>query len=151
MFSFGLGHRFFGAVALGCGIAFAAGETLFSNWAVTVAPGPDQGTLWVFSRGEVNQGVALLRLAVDGSGKIKVEKSDVEPVDNEFSAVQANIYADKQAERRRIPTESAGGLGVVLPMFGLDESDHFFFFFLFLSVKRVGVVYLCVLGVRVLA
>jgi len=140
LFSFGLGHRVLGAVALGCGIALAAGETLFSNWAVTVAPGPDRGTLWVFSRGEVNQGVALLRLGLDGSGKVKVEKSNVEPVDNEFSAVQANIYADKQAERRRIPTETAGGLGVVLPMFGLDESDHFLEPRGFFSLKQVGVV-----------
>ena len=126
------------AVALGCGMALAAGETLFSNWAVAVAPGPDQGTLWVFSRGEVNQGVALLQLGLDGSGKVKVDKPNVEPVDNEFSVVQANIYADKQAERRRIPAEIAGDLGVVFPMFGLDESDHFLEPRGFFSLKRIG-------------
>ena len=128
------------AVALGCGIALAAGETLFSNWAVAVAPGPNEGNLWVFSRGEVNQGVALLQLGLDGSGKINVKKSDVEPVDNEFSVVQANIYADKQAERRRIPVETAGDLGAVFPMFGLDESDHFLEPRGFFSLKRIGAV-----------
>jgi hypothetical protein len=94
----------------------------------------------VFSRGEVNQGVALLQLGLDGSGKIKVEDSDVEPVDNEFSVVQANIYADKQAERRRVPVETAGDLGAVFPMFGLDESDHFLEPRGFFSLKRIGAV-----------
>jgi len=135
------------AVALGCGMALAAGETLFSNWAVAVAPGPNPGNLWVFSRGEVNQGVSLLQLGLDGSGKIKVEKSDVEPVDNEFSVVQANIYADKLAERRRIAVETAGDLGAVLPMFGLDESDHFLEPRGFFSLKRVGAVDLSPLDV----
>ena len=106
-------------------MVYAEGETLFSNWAVSVAPGPTAGQLWVYSRGEVNQGVALLPLTLDASGKIKVGKSQVEPVDNEFAAVHYQTYADKLAERRRFPMEVAGDLGVVLPMFGLDEEDHF--------------------------
>ena len=124
----------------GVGMALAEGETLFSNWAVSVAPGPTAGQLWVYSRGEVNQGVALLPLTLDGSGKIKVGKSQVEPVDNEFAAVHYQTYADKLAERRRFPMEVAGDLGVVLPMFGLDEEDHFQEPRGFFSLKEGGVI-----------
>ena len=129
-----------GAVLLLCGtgIAYAEGETLFSNWAVSVAPGPTAGQLWVYSRGEVNQGVALLNLNLDASGKVKVGKSQVEPVDNDFSAVHYQTYADKLAERRRFPMEVAGNLGVVLPMFGLDEEDHFTEPRGFFSLKESG-------------
>ena len=122
------------------GMAFAEGEILFSNWAVSVAPGPKDGQLWVYSRGEVNQGTSLLTLESDGSGKVKVKKSLVEPVDNEVSAVHAQIYADKLAEHRRFSAEKAGDLGVVLPMFGLDESDHFLEPLGFLSLRASGVV-----------
>lgn len=121
-------------------MVYAEGETLFSNWAVSVAPGPTAGQLWVYSRGEVNQGVALLPLTLDASGKIKVGKSQVEPVDNEFAAVHYQTYADKLAERRRFPMEVAGDLGVVLPMFGLDEEDHFQEPRGFFSLKDAGVI-----------
>ena len=124
----------------GAGMAFAEGETLFSNWTISVAPGPADGQLWVYSRGEVNQGVALLNLNLDGSGKIKAGKSQVEPVDNEFSAVHYQTYADKLAERRRFPMEVAGDLGVVLPMYGLDEEDHFQEPRGFFSLKEAGVI-----------
>ena len=125
----------------GAGVAFAEGEILFSNWAVSVAPGPGDGQLWVYSRGEVNQGVALLNLNLDGSRKVKVDgKSQVEPVDNEFSAVHYQTYADKLAERRRFPMESAGDLGVVLPMFGLDEEDHFLEPRGFFSLREAGTI-----------
>ena len=124
----------------GAGMAFAEGETLFSNWTISVAPGPADGQLWVYSRGEVNQGVALLNLNLDGSGKVKAGKSKVEPVDNEFSAVHYQTYADKLAERRRFPMEVAGDLGVVLPMYGLDEEDHFQEPRGFFSLKEAGVI-----------
>ena len=133
--------KFVAGVALllcGTGVAFAEGETLFSNWAVGVAPGPTAGQLWVYSRGEVNQGVALLNLNLNASGKITAGKSQVEPVDNEFSAVHYQTYADKLAERRRFPMEVAGNLGVVLPMFGLDEEDHFTEPRGFFSLKESG-------------
>lgn len=139
-----LAGRFTVGIALllcGLGMAFAEGETLFSNWTISVAPGPADGQLWVYSRGEVNQGVSLLNLSLDGSGKVKVGKPQVvEPVDNEVSAVHYQTYADKLAERRRFPMESAGDLGVVLPMFGLDESDHFLEPRGFFSLKESGVV-----------
>ena len=124
----------------GAGLALAEGEILFSNWAVSVAPGPGDGQLWVYSRGEVNQGVALLNLNLDGSKKVKVGKSQVEPVDNEFSAVHYQTYADKLAERRRFPMESAGDLGVVLPMFGLDDEDHFLEPRGFFSLREAGTI-----------
>ena len=124
----------------GAGMALAEGEILFSNWAVSVAPGPGDGQLWVYSRGEVNQGVALLNLNLDASRKVKVGKSQVEPVDNEFSAVHYQTYADKLAERRRFPMESAGDLGVVLPMFGLDEEDHFLEPRGFFSLREAGTI-----------
>ena len=138
-----LASRFVAGVALllyGACMVYAEGETLFSNWAVSVAPGPTAGQLWVYSRGEVNQGVALLPLTLDASGKIKVGKSQVEPVDNEFAAVHYQTYADKLAERRRFPMEVAGDLGVVLPMFGLDEEDHFQEPRGFFSLKDAGVI-----------
>ena len=118
--------------------AFAEGEILFSNWTVSVAPGPSVGQIWVYSRGEVNQGVSLLNLNLDASGKVKVGKPRVEPVDNEFSAVHYQMYGDKLAERRRFPMEGAGDLGVVLPMFGLDDSDHFTEPRGFFSLKESG-------------
>ena len=124
----------------GAGMALAEGEILFSNWAVSVAPGPGDGQLWVYSRGEVNQGVALLNLNLDASRKVKVGKPQVEPVDNEFSAVHYQTYADKLAERRRFPMESAGDLGVVLPMFGLDEEDHFLEPRGFFSLREAGTI-----------
>ncbi|MBR2211143.1 MAG: hypothetical protein IJ896_06725 [Fibrobacter sp.] len=138
-----MASRFVAGVALllyGACMVYAEGETLFSNWAVSVAPGPTAGQLWVYSRGEVNQGVALLPLTLDASGKIKVGKSQVEPVDNEFAAVHYQTYADKLAERRRFPMEVAGDLGVVLPMFGLDEEDHFQEPRGFFSLKDAGVI-----------
>ena len=144
---FSLNGKMSSKIALGlamllCGVgdSIADDETLFSNWTVSVAPGPAEGQLWVYSRGEVNQGVALVNLALDGSGKVKVGKSRVEPVDNEFSAVHYQKYADKLAERRRFPMEKAGDLGVVLPMFGLDEADHFLEPRGFFSLKESGAV-----------
>ena len=144
---FFLNGKMFGKIALGLamllcgvGISIADDETLFSNWTVSVAPGPADGQLWVYSRGEVNQGVSLVNLSLDGSGKVKVGKSRVEPVDNEFSAVHYQKYADKLAERRRFPMEKAGDLGVVLPMFGLDEADHFLEPRGFFSLKESGTV-----------
>ena len=138
-----LAGKFIVGIALllcGAGMAFAEGETLFSNWTISVAPGPADLQLWVYSRGEVNQGVALLNLNLDGSGKIKVGKPLVEPVDNEFSAVHYQTYADKLAERRRFPMEVAGDLGVVLPMYGLDEEDRFQEPRGFFSLKESGVI-----------
>ena len=144
---FSLNRKMSGKIVLGlamllCGVSssIADDETLFSNWTVSVAPGPADGQLWVYSRGEVNQGVALVNLSLDGSGKVKVGKSRVEPVDNEFSAVHYQKYADKLAERRRFPMERAGDLGVVLPMFGLDEADHFLEPRGFFSLKESGAV-----------
>ena len=50
----GFARRVAGVVAVASSLALAATETLFSNWAFSVAPGGDYGSLWVFSRGDMN-------------------------------------------------------------------------------------------------
>lgn len=122
------------------GFACAATETLFSNMAFSVAPGGAEGSLWVFSRGDVNSGVALLNLKVSASGQVQVEKSEQEAVSDSMTAVQNGIFSDVYAERRRIPVVNAGRLGMVYPMYGLDDGE-----FLvpegLLSVRGIGSIF----------
>ena len=106
-------------------ITFAATETLFSNWAFSVAPGDGDGSLWVFSRGDMNSGVSLLNLKVAASGQVQVVKAEQDAVSDSMTAVQDGIFTDVNAERRRIPSVQAGRLGLVYPMFGLDEKGNF--------------------------
>jgi len=124
------------AVSAGC--AFAATETLFSNWAFSVAPGNSTGTLWVFSRGEMNSGVTLLNLKVSASGQVQVDKTDQDAVSDSMTAVQDGIFTDVYAEHRRIPTTVAGKLGTVFPMFGLDKGGNYLNPEGFFSVRSIG-------------
>lgn len=124
------------AVSAGC--TFAATETLFSNWAFSVAPSNSTGALWVFSRGEMNSGVTLLNLKVSASGQVQVEKTDQDAVSDSMTAVQDGIFTDVYAEHRRIPTAMAGKLGTVFPMFGLDKSGNYLNPEGFFSVRSIG-------------
>ena len=67
----GFARRVAGVVAVASSLALAATETLFSNWAFSVAPGGDYGSLWVFSRGDMNSGVTRLDLKVSASGQLR--------------------------------------------------------------------------------
>lgn len=124
------------AVSAGC--AFAATETLFSNWAFSVAPSNSTGALWVFSRGEMNSGVTLLNLKVSASGQVQVDKTDQDAVSDSMTAVQDGIFTDVYAEHRRIPTAVAGKLGTVFPMFGLDNRGNYLNPEGFFSVRSIG-------------
>lgn len=112
-------------MAISAGCAFAATETLFSNWAFSVAPGGSNGSLLVFSRGEMNSGFTLLNLKVSASGQVQVDKTEQEAVSDSMTAVQDGIFTDVYAEHRRIPVVAAGKLGTVFPMFGLDNSGNY--------------------------
>lgn len=105
--------------------AFSATETLFSNLSFSVAEGNAPGQLWVFSRGDVTSGVTLLNVKIGSTGSIQVENSEQEPVSDSLTAVQNGIFSDVFAEHRRIPAVKAGALGLVYPMFGLDNSGNF--------------------------
>ena len=111
-------------VALVSTAAFASTETLFSNWAFSVTPGDGMGSLYVFSRGDVNSGISLLKLKQSGSGQVVVDDAGTSPVSDSTTAVQDGIFVDVSAERRRIPAERAGRLGVVYPMYGLDHKGN---------------------------
>lgn len=111
--------------AVASSLALAATETLFSNWAFTVAPGAGYGDLWVFSRGDMNSGVTLLNLKVSGSGQVQVHDPKQESVSDSMTAVQDGIFTDVNAEHRRIPVVSAGRLGMVFPMYGLNDAGNF--------------------------
>lgn len=112
-------------MAISAGCAFAATETLFSNWAFSVAPGGSNGSLLVFSRGEMNSGFTLLNLKVSASGQVQVDKTEQEAVSDSMTAVQDGIFTDVYAEHRRIPVVAAGKLGIVFPMFGLDNGGNY--------------------------
>ena len=118
------------------GSALAATETLFSNSAFSVAPGPEEGTLWVLSRGDVATGMTLLNLKVKGEA-VQVAKSKQEMLASDESAVQDGIFTDGLAERRRIPYAIAGKLGLVLPRFGEDSDGHYLVPQGFFSVRRL--------------
>ena len=119
--------RALGIAAVSAGCAFAATETLFSNWAFSVAPAGSDGALWVFSRGELNSGVTLLNLKVSASGQVQVDKTQQDAVADSMTAVHDGIwrFTDVYAEQRRIPVATAGKLGAVLPMFGLDNRGNY--------------------------
>ena len=119
--------RALGIAAVFAGCAFAATETLFSNWAFSVAPAGSDGALWVFSRGELNSGVTLLNLKVSASGQVQVDKTLQDAVADSMTAVHDGIwrFTDVYAEQRRIPVATAGKLGAVLPMFGLDNRGNY--------------------------
>jgi len=105
--------------------ALSATETLFSNWAFSVAPAGSDGALWVFSRGDMNSGLSLVNLKISGSGQVQVLPTEQSPLSDSLTAVQDRIFIDVNAERRRIPVAQAGRLGVVYPMYGLDDKGNF--------------------------
>lgn len=125
LFDLAATRRTMGLVAVACSLALAATETLFSNWAFSVAPGDGVGSLYVFSRGDVNSGLSLLKLKVSAAGQVLVDDADTAPVSDSTTAVQNGIFTDVSAERRRIPAERAGRLGLVYPMYGLDHNGNF--------------------------
>lgn len=120
----GFARRVAGVVAVASSLALAATETLFSNWAFSVAPGSDYGSLWVFSRGDMNSGVTRLDLKVSASGQVQVSGTEQGPLSDSVTAVHDGIFTDVNANRRRIPAENAGRLGLVYPMYGLDNNGN---------------------------
>lgn len=120
----GFARRVAGVVAVASSLAFAATETLFSNWAFSVAPGGDYGSLWVFSRGDMNSGVTRLDLKVSASGQVQVSGTEQGPLSDSVTAVHDGIFTDVNANHRRIPAENAGRLGLVYPMYGLDNNGN---------------------------
>ena len=117
--------RLAAAVAVSASCSLAATDKLFSNGAFSVAPGNSTGSLWVFSRGEVNSGITLLKLKVSASGQVQWDGAVQEAVSDSMTAVQDRIFTDVNAEWRRIPVVSAGRLGIVYPMYGLTRSGLF--------------------------
>ena len=134
---FNMATRAAAAVAVTAACALAATETLFSNWAFSVAPGGKDGSLWVFSRGDMNSGVTLLDFKVSGSGQVQVVNTVQGAVSDSMTAVQDGIFTDVNAERRRIPVVSAGRLGMVYPMFGINKDGNFLQPEGFISVRGV--------------
>ncbi len=128
------------AVAMMAGAAFPATETLFGNSAFAVAPGAEVGNLWVFSRGDVNSGVTLLKLKVNGE-RVQVAKSEQVSVGDSMTAVQDGVFSDVLAEHRRIPAVRGGKLGTLLPMFGMDDDGNFLKPEGFFSLRDVNHVY----------
>ena len=122
---------------LALGVTAFAAETLFSNSAVNVNETGTTGSLWVFSRGDVNRGVSYLTLKVGSSGVQVVEASQVQ-VSDSVSAVQDGLFSDVLADHRRIASVYAGKLGYVLPMFGLDDDGNYLQPTGFLSVRGTG-------------
>lgn len=120
----GFARRVAGVVAVASSLALAATETLFSNWAFSVAPGGDYGSLWVFSRGDMNSGVTRLDLKVSASGQVQVSGTEQEPLSDSVTAVHDGIFTDVNANHRRVPAENAGRLGLVYPMYGLDNNGN---------------------------
>lgn len=120
----GFARRVAGVVAVASSLALAATETLFSNWAFSVAPGGDYGSLWVFSRGDMNSGVTRLDLKVSASGQVQVSGTEQGPLSDSVTAVHDGIFTDVNANHRRIPAENAGRLGLVYPMYGLDNNGN---------------------------
>ncbi len=120
----GFARRVAGVVAVASSLALAATETLFSNWAFSVAPGSATGALWVFSRGEMNSGVTLLNLNVSASGQVQLSPTEQGPLSDSVTAVHDGIFTDVNANHRRIPAENAGRLGLVYPMYGLDNNGN---------------------------
>lgn len=120
----GFARRVAGVVAVASSLALAATETLFSNWAFSVAPGSATGSLWVFSRGDMNSGVTRLDLKVSASGQVQVSGTEQGPLSDSVTAVHDGIFTDVNANHRRIPAENAGRLGLVYPMYGLDNNGN---------------------------
>ncbi len=104
-----------------------AGETLFSNYVYAVGPAGSTGSLWAFSRDNSYSGVTLLNFRVTDNGVVTTESTRHAQVETDtLTAVQDGIFEDALAERRRIPAVFAGGgLGLVLPMFAMDDNDRF--------------------------
>ena len=109
-----------------CGNAFA-GETLFSNYVFAVAPAGSDGALWTFSRDNTYSGLTLLNFKVADNGTVTTESTKKVQVESDtLTAVQDGIFEDELAERRRLPAVYTGEkLGLVLPMFAMDNNDRF--------------------------
>ena len=110
-----------------CGNAIAA-ETLFSNNVFAVAPAGAEGSLWAFSRNGSYSGVTLLTFNVPDKGSVSLESTEKEAVSDTLTAVHNGFLfdSDEFAERRRIPAVYTGSkLGLVLPMFAMDDDDRY--------------------------
>jgi hypothetical protein len=108
-----------------CGNAIAA-ETLFSNYVFAVGPAGQNGALWSFSRDGSYSGVTLLNFSVSGKGSVVTESTAQSSVETDtMTAARYEIYEEDFAERRRLPAVYTGSkLGLVLPMFSVDESGR---------------------------
>ncbi len=104
---------------------YAAGNLLVSNYTFASAPA-GKGKIWVFSRGDSNEGFSYLTLGHSESG-VRAISGEIFPFENasEYSAVHDGILSDMLAERRRTPFAEAGKLGVVIPMFEEDSLGSF--------------------------
>ena len=103
-----------------------AGETLFSNYVFAVGPAGQNGALWAFSRDGSYSGLTLLNFNVSSKGAVVTEATAQAQVETDtLSAARYEIFDDDFAERRRIPAVYAGSkLGLLLPMFSLDENGR---------------------------
>ena len=118
--------------------AFAATETLFSNWSVSVAASGNEDALWVFSRGETASGVSLLKLRAGNGGTVQVTDSRQEVVSTEETAVQDGLFSDELAEHRRIPSVLAGGLGLVYPQYEANDDGYYLVPKGFFSIRNLN-------------
>lgn len=127
------------ALAVGSMLAMPAmaAETLFSNYALSVNETGENGSLWVFSRGDIYSGLTKLSLDIGSGGNVKVDESRQEQVADSLTAVQDGIFSDVMAEHRRTPGAIAGKLGLVLPMFGMDDDGYYLQPSGFFSVRGV--------------
>ena len=110
-----------------CGNAIA-GETLFSNNVFAVAPAGENGSLWAFSRNDSYSGVTLLKFNLSDKGSVALHSSKNEQVSDTLTAVHDGFAAGSEvlAERRRIPAVYTGSkLGLVLPMYAMDQEDRY--------------------------
>lgn len=116
--------RFFG-LFLCCSLAFGAKSGLVSNFTFAAGAGPDNGSLWVFSRGDVGSGLSLLSLSVTAAG-VSATQIRAEYLTDSLTAVQDRIFSDLTAEHRRTPSVNAGALGWVLALFSPEKSSGAF-------------------------
>lgn len=114
--------KFFGFFALAVSTFAANSSLLVSNNAFAVAPA-EKGSVWVFSRGDSNGGLAKLTLNVtEGGVRATGSEQVVFENDEDRTAVHDGILSDLLAERRRTPFVEAGvKLGAVLPAFAPDS------------------------------
>lgn len=129
----------FCAILAGCflQVAFAATETLFTNWTYAVSRGDAPGKLWVYSEGDAGNGISFLTISLDGRGVARVDSSYQELISDKRSAAQQGVSDDELAELRRVPSVTTEKLGLVLPMLGLNSEGRFLNPEGFFSINRI--------------